>query len=328
MARSGTPRRWARRSAISAGRLLDRLRDRFAPGGLLHYGQGKWYPGEPLPRWALTCYWRDRRRAAVARSRTAGPRGRRSTSFGAAGSRSASRKRWRAAWASIPDYVNPAFEDPFYYLQRERQLPVNVDPVDNRLEDPHGARAAPPRLRARPRNASGHGAAAAARLRARTARNGKPDCGCCAGSTCFWFPAILRWACGCRCRVCPGWRPDDAPQVHPRRSDGESRPPAGSPRAMSPIVEPSMQVRNRESRPSATECPRLGESAPWIVRTALCVEPRDGRLHVFMPPLARMPKITSICWPRIEDTAAHLEDAGGDRRLSAASRSRASSTSR
>ena len=41
-----------------ATNLVHRLRQRYGQGGFLHFGQGKWYPGEQLPRWALSIFWR------------------------------------------------------------------------------------------------------------------------------------------------------------------------------------------------------------------------------------------------------------------------------
>lgn len=118
---------------ILGEQLILRLQRRFAPGGLLHYGQGKWYPGESLPRWALTCYWRKdgvplwRDHSLIAHA----------DAFSSFGPLDA--QRFAATLASRlgvdPTYVNEAFEDPLYYLQRERQLPTNVDPIDNHLED-------------------------------------------------------------------------------------------------------------------------------------------------------------------------------------------------
>src|SRR4029078_240435 len=43
---------------VRAGALMDRRRERYGVGALLHAGQGKWYPGEQLPRWSLNLFWR------------------------------------------------------------------------------------------------------------------------------------------------------------------------------------------------------------------------------------------------------------------------------
>ena len=56
--------------------------------------------------------------------------------------------------------------------------------------------------------------------------------------------------------------------------------------------------RERGDRARQSSCRRAGESARRIVRTALCVEPRDGRLHVFMPPVASTPRTISTWSPR------------------------------
>src|SRR6516164_2979761 len=41
-----------------ASDLAARLKATWAPQGLIQRGQGRWYPGEPLPRWQIALYWR------------------------------------------------------------------------------------------------------------------------------------------------------------------------------------------------------------------------------------------------------------------------------
>ena len=116
-----------------ATELVHKLRAQYGQGGFLHFGQGKWYPGEQLPRWALSIYWRadgqpiwsnpalfaDERQPARYTSEDA-----RQFIQTLAGKLNLSKQ-----------FIQPGYEDVWYYLWRERRLPVNVDPFDSRLDD-------------------------------------------------------------------------------------------------------------------------------------------------------------------------------------------------
>jgi len=117
-----------------ADRLIRRLRERFAPGGFLHYGQGKWYPGESLPRWTFSLYWRKdgepvwRDPALIAVEK--GP-----DKVGAPEAE-ALLKGMADNLGIEREMVAEAYEDPGEWLLKEGKLPDNVDPSNSRLEDP------------------------------------------------------------------------------------------------------------------------------------------------------------------------------------------------
>ena len=116
-----------------AADLVDRLMRRFAPGGVLHFGQGKWYPGESLPRWALNAYWRRDGDAIWANGEYLA-REDKDYGFGPPEA-----KRFMEGLATKlgidPKLVRGAFEDPWHYIELERKLPANLDPRDNKLAD-------------------------------------------------------------------------------------------------------------------------------------------------------------------------------------------------
>ncbi|OUD12270.1 DUF2126 domain-containing protein [Thioflexithrix psekupsensis] len=116
-----------------AANLLKRLRKRFGPGASLHYGQGKWYPGEPIPRWALGCFWR-KDGVAVWRDDRWLADDSRPTQFDATDAqRFVTRLAQRLGLKG--DYCIPAYEDNLYYLWKEGQTPVNLDPKRANLKD-------------------------------------------------------------------------------------------------------------------------------------------------------------------------------------------------
>ena len=116
-----------------AKKLSLRLRETFAPGGLLHYGQGKWYPGEEIPRWALGCFWRtDGEPLWQDTSLLANP----DADYQVDISKAEAFARHMAPMLSVNDgFVIPAYEDALYYIREESNLPINLDLYESDLDD-------------------------------------------------------------------------------------------------------------------------------------------------------------------------------------------------
>ena len=295
---------------ILSGELIKRLRGQFAPGSLLHYGQGKWYPGEPLPRYALAAYWR---KDGVPIWKDDSLIADESKNYGH-GAKDAKELLTRIAKVvgADPKYLIPAYEDAFYYTWKERRFPSNVTPEKSNLKDKL-ERERIARIFQQGLNSVVGYALPIKRARGRAA--GCPARGFCATTTRSGSsPAIRRWACACRwirfrgfpkkifrgcgsktrrsrnCRSCRRNFPIaragyDRPAFHAQRGAPLPRPrSAASARKNSAKQRRPLECRCRRntirtavrSRARA----RRGSFAP-----RLCVEPRDGRLHVFMPPV-------------------------------------------
>jgi uncharacterized protein (DUF2126 family) len=312
-----------------AASLLARLKAHYAPNGVLHYGQGKWYPGEQLPRWSLNAYWRADGEpiwsdlALFAEERV---------DYGA------TELQARALLDAVarrleldPAHIFPAFEDVWYYLWRERRLPANVDPFDARLDDPME--------RERLRKVFSQGLDKVAGHVLPVAKSDD-------GARWQSGPWFLRE----RCYLIPGDSPlgyrlpldsqpwtaaGDYPWLHqpdpsqtfpalPRyQTIRRQRPDAGREGAASmgltasPYGETAAPGRggapltsgggkqSPHTRDPATR-PAPFESASWITRTALCAEPRSGRMHVFLPPTSSLEDYLELV-AAVEAAAASLK---------------------
>lgn len=125
-----------------ADTLIRRLRDRFAPGGFLHYGQGKWYPGESLPRWTFSLYWRRDGKpiwhdaGLIAEERSDDRIDENPEAKSDAGKAETLLATIAGELGVEPGFVQPAYEDPAEWIVKEGNLPENVTPENSRLEDP------------------------------------------------------------------------------------------------------------------------------------------------------------------------------------------------
>ncbi|MGA3236061.1 MAG: transglutaminase family protein [Bryobacteraceae bacterium] len=286
--------------------LFLRLRDRFAPGALLHFGQGKWYPGEPLPRWALSCYWRkDGVPIWENQSLFAGedPAVNRAAKLNASDARRFMEALTRRLEVDS-SFIMTAFEDTFYYLWRERRLPVNVDPLDSKIEDPIERN----RMARIFERELGKTKGFVLPLRRAPTKSGTPR-----WTSQPWFTASPHLflvpgdsPLGLRLPLesLPWTKPEDVEYSFEADPFKTREKLPVKPERKRDLLTSTVSVLNPEPI-EKREALKKGESAAWVSRPALCTEVREGTLYVFMPPVEFLSDYLDLI-AAIEDTAAYL----------------------
>ncbi len=287
--------------------LVKRLWTHYGPGGFIHYGQGKWYPGESLPRWAFSCIWR-RDGQTLWHDPTL------LADIGRPGSRGAPEARAFAVRLAQTlgvgeRWIMPGYEDAWYHLWKERRLPTNVDPLKNRLANPE-ERARLAKIFEQGLNQVVGYALPLERSLEESGPAWVSGPWFLKSETLFLIPGDSPMG----LRLPLDSQPWTAPQDHrfgveldpsvdlgplPDRSGLERQyfvragvaPATGTDpevarRLAAAGVRPGHPLPRPRLLPPAHTPPKPHESAPWIVRTALCVEARGGHVHVFMPPLS------------------------------------------
>jgi uncharacterized protein (DUF2126 family) len=304
-----------------AGVLFRKLANRFAAGPLLHFGQGKWYPGEQLPRWALGCYWR----------KDGEPIWRNPQLYALeskpVGATVEAAHRFALAFAQRlqldPDYLFPAYEDTWYYLWRERRLPSNVVVDEAKVKDPLERERLARVFEKGLESSVGYVLPVIRDHNGRSNGHGHPP---------RWKsgPWFLRSE---KCYLIPGDSPigyrlplDSLPWAAPGDTDIIVQPDPMAPHPdlppldafrRAPVLrhqepnrvadtagdaEARREAWRRALAPNTGQGPAVGASAAGVVRTAMAFEPRDGHLHVFMPPTERMEDYLDLV-TALEDTA-------------------------
>ena len=257
-----------------ADQLIRRLRESFAPGGFLHYGQGKWYPGESLPRWAFALYWRkDGRPIWRDPSLIALETARRDATV----EQSKILAEGIAERLDIGgDYVITAFEDPVHWMGAEAALPPNVDPADSKLdnaEDRHRIARVFDRGLTKP---TGH-VLPVQRWNAVAGQGWYSEKWRLRRDKLFLIPGDSPVGYRLPMASLPYVSPSSYPYIV-ERDPFDARPDLPDPDELARVYSRTAAVERRTQK-------FVEEIGADQVRTAMSIEPRDGILHVFMPPV-------------------------------------------